>query len=112
MLASVLAGIDIDFSEIIIAVIHEMAFLRTTTMPFPCLICCLCKEDTMPLWNCDRLTEETKIVDVGLIKDSANPTALRKGIQVELAHLGNAITADVVQTDEDPILSTTAEPVE
>uniref|UniRef100_M1DK40 Integrase core domain containing protein n=1 Tax=Solanum tuberosum TaxID=4113 RepID=M1DK40_SOLTU len=72
-------SLEVDFSRIIIAEIHDRVFYKTTTMPFLCLIFRLCREATIPLWPFDRLVEVFKTVDMGLIKDDANHTAPRKG---------------------------------
>lgn len=80
MLTSLLATLEIYFYQIIIAEIHERAFLKTTTMPFPYLIVCICREATVQVWHCDKLVEVRKTVNVGLVKDDVNPMAPRKGI--------------------------------
>jgi len=46
-LASLMVGIDIDFSQIFIEEIHERAFQMTTTLPFLCLIFHFCREATV-----------------------------------------------------------------
>uniref|UniRef100_M1DDF1 Integrase core domain containing protein n=1 Tax=Solanum tuberosum TaxID=4113 RepID=M1DDF1_SOLTU len=74
-----------------------------TILPFPRLIFHLGGEVTVPVWGCDRLIEVTKAVDLGLIKDDANPATPQKGIKVDLPPLGGHI--DVDQEDEDPILA-------
>ncbi|WMV41281.1 hypothetical protein MTR67_034666 [Solanum verrucosum] len=62
-------------------------------MPFTCLIFHVCVEATIPLWHCDRLVEADKTVDVGLIKDDANPAASRKK-EVSLEPKPNAPSLD------------------
>lgn len=64
-------------------------------MPFPCLIFHICREAIVLVWHCDQLIQVTKIVDVGMIKDDANPTAPRKGIQIDLPSWGDDIVVDV-----------------
>lgn len=69
----------------------------------------------MPLWHSDKLTGATKTVDVGLIKDYANPVALRKGIQIDLPRVGDDTTIDIEHVGVEPIddvsiLATTTEP--
>lgn len=49
MVASIIAGYDIDFARCIIAGIHERVFRRLTTMPFPCLIYRLCRDFGEPI---------------------------------------------------------------
>uniref|UniRef100_M1DTU0 Integrase core domain containing protein n=1 Tax=Solanum tuberosum TaxID=4113 RepID=M1DTU0_SOLTU len=53
--------------------------------------------DIVSVWHCDKLIEVTKIVDLGLIKDDANLASPKKGIDVDLPHLGDAIIVDVEQ---------------
>ncbi|WMV18578.1 hypothetical protein MTR67_011963 [Solanum verrucosum] len=94
MLAAIMVGLEIDFSCILITEIHERVFWRTTIMPFPCLIFHLCRDILVPVWHCDRLTEATKTIDVGLIKEDADPVALRKGIYIELPPMGDDTIID------------------
>ncbi|XP_049371951.1 uncharacterized protein LOC125836840 [Solanum verrucosum] len=54
--------------------------------------------DLVLLFNL-RWTEATKIVDVGLIRDDANPAAPRKGPQVDLPLLGADLAKDVEQIE-------------
>lgn len=72
MIAAIIAGLEIDFASILIAEIHERDFRTTTTLPFPCLIFHLCREASVPVWNCDRLLDATKTLDISLIQDDAN----------------------------------------
>uniref|UniRef100_M1D9L6 Integrase core domain containing protein n=1 Tax=Solanum tuberosum TaxID=4113 RepID=M1D9L6_SOLTU len=78
MLATIMAGLEIDFSHILIAEIHERSFKTTTTLPFPCLIFHFCREASVPIWHCDRLLKATKTLDIGFIRDDANLAAPRR----------------------------------
>lgn len=89
MLTALMAWLEIGFSRILFAQILEKAFHGITTLPFPCLIFHICRVASVPLWNYDRLTESAKIVNVGFIKDDANQVAPKKGIQIDLPHLGD-----------------------
>uniref|UniRef100_M1DEJ7 Putative plant transposon protein domain-containing protein n=1 Tax=Solanum tuberosum TaxID=4113 RepID=M1DEJ7_SOLTU len=84
MLVALLVRLEIDFTQIIISEIHERAFRRTTTFPFPCLIFRMCKESIVSIWHCERLVKVTKTVDVRLIQDDTNPVA---PIEMELDRL-------------------------
>lgn len=96
MQVALLAGIEVDFTRIILAEIHKKAFRRNTTIPFPCLIFHLCRESTVPIWHCDRLVEVTKTVDVQLIHDDTNPAASHRSTPVAVPPLG----ADLVREFE------------
>ncbi|WMV54471.1 hypothetical protein MTR67_047856 [Solanum verrucosum] len=75
MIASLMAGNEINFYQIMIVKINERAFWDKTTLPFPCLIFHLCRKATITVWGCDRLIEVTKMVYVGWIRDETNPAA-------------------------------------
>uniref|UniRef100_M1DZJ9 Integrase core domain containing protein n=1 Tax=Solanum tuberosum TaxID=4113 RepID=M1DZJ9_SOLTU len=47
----------------------------------------------------DRLVEAVKTVDVGLIKDDANPESLRKGTPVDLPPLSADVPIDIEQVE-------------
>uniref|UniRef100_M1DS47 Integrase core domain containing protein n=1 Tax=Solanum tuberosum TaxID=4113 RepID=M1DS47_SOLTU len=55
MVATLVAGLELDFARIFIAEIHERAFKTTTTLPFLCLIFHLCRAAGVPIWHCDSL---------------------------------------------------------
>ncbi|WMV50329.1 hypothetical protein MTR67_043714 [Solanum verrucosum] len=54
MIAAIMAGLELDFSCILIAEIHERAIRTTTTLPFPFLIFYLCRKASVTIWHCDR----------------------------------------------------------
>uniref|UniRef100_M1DEU9 Integrase core domain containing protein n=1 Tax=Solanum tuberosum TaxID=4113 RepID=M1DEU9_SOLTU len=87
MLAALVVGLEIDFTQILIAEIYERAFKTTITLPFPCLIFHLCRAAGVPIWHCDSLIEATKTVDISLIRDDANLAAPRRDPQVDLPPL-------------------------
>lgn len=49
MVAALVVGLEVYFSCMLIAEIHESAFKATTTLPFPCLIFQLCKDTGVPV---------------------------------------------------------------
>uniref|UniRef100_M1DI66 Integrase core domain containing protein n=1 Tax=Solanum tuberosum TaxID=4113 RepID=M1DI66_SOLTU len=109
MIAAIIAGLEIDFACILIAVIHKRAFKATTTLPFPCLIFQLCRDATIPIWHCDWLLQATKPLDIGLIRDEANVAAPHREPQVEVPPLGDDLVADVEQMQDDdttPLVTT------
>uniref|UniRef100_M1DGV9 Putative plant transposon protein domain-containing protein n=1 Tax=Solanum tuberosum TaxID=4113 RepID=M1DGV9_SOLTU len=93
MLAYLMAGHEIDFSQSLIAEIHERAFQEETTLPFTCLKIFLCRKATVPVWGCDRLIEMTKMVDVGIIRDDAKPAAPWRDIHFNLPHMNEDLAS-------------------
>lgn len=59
MLATLMAGLELDFARIVITEIHEKAFKTTTTLPFLCIIFHLCRAALVTIWHCDRLIDYT-----------------------------------------------------
>ncbi|KAG5610278.1 hypothetical protein H5410_021559 [Solanum commersonii] len=94
-IATLVAGLEIDFAHMLLVEIHEREFKTSTTYPFPCLIFQLCRDSRVPMWHCDRLIHPTGTLDIGLIRDEANVAAPRKEPQVEVPPLG-ADLADTV----------------
>ncbi|KAG5579908.1 hypothetical protein H5410_050535 [Solanum commersonii] len=83
MVATLVAGVEINFARLLLAEIHERASKISTTYPFPCLIFQLCRDSRVPIWHCDRLIYPTGELDIGLIRDEANVAAPRREPQVE-----------------------------
>ncbi|KAG5581309.1 hypothetical protein H5410_051936 [Solanum commersonii] len=100
MVAALVARVEIDFSRMLLAEIHERAFKTSTTYPFPCLIFQLYKDSGVPIWHCGRVIHPTGTLDKGLIRDEANVAAPRREPQVEVPPL-EADLADTIT----PILS-------
>lgn len=75
MVAVLVAGLEIDFTSLLIFVIHMRDFKTSTTYPFAYMIFQLCGDAGVPLWQYDVLLTPTSIVDIGLIKDEANVAA-------------------------------------
>uniref|UniRef100_M1DZJ6 Integrase core domain containing protein n=1 Tax=Solanum tuberosum TaxID=4113 RepID=M1DZJ6_SOLTU len=98
MIATLMEGLEINFSRILIIEINERSFKTTTTLPFPCLIFHHCREASVPIWHCDRLLEVTKIVDIGFIRDVTNIAASRREPQVDVPPLGTDV--EHIQVDD------------
>ena len=75
LVAALVAGLQIDFVNLLITVIHERAFKTSTTHPFACLIFKLFIEARLPIWHCDILRHPAGIVDIGFIKNESNVVA-------------------------------------
>uniref|UniRef100_M1DGP6 Integrase core domain containing protein n=1 Tax=Solanum tuberosum TaxID=4113 RepID=M1DGP6_SOLTU len=101
MVAAMVSDLEIDFSRIMILMIHERAFKFTTTFPFPCLIFQFCRGSGVLVWHSDRLLQATKTLDIGLILDEANVAASRREPQFEVPQLGDDLIADVEQMQVD-----------
>ena len=95
MVATLAAGVEIDFARMLLAEIHERAFRTSTTYPFPCLIFHLCRDSGVPIWHCDKLIHPTGALDIGLIRDEANVAAPRREPQIEVPPLSSDL-ADTV----------------
>lgn len=54
MVATTVIGLEIDFCCVVIAVIHERDFKKTTIFIFSCLIFHILKDSTIPFWHYDR----------------------------------------------------------
>jgi len=106
MVATLVAGVEIDFARMLLAEIHERAFKTSTTYPFPCLIFQLCRDSGVPIWHCDRLIHPIGTLDIGLIRDEANVAAPRREPQVEVPLLGADLADTVGQAQGgDPRIS-------
>uniref|UniRef100_M1DR12 Integrase core domain containing protein n=1 Tax=Solanum tuberosum TaxID=4113 RepID=M1DR12_SOLTU len=57
----------------------------------------LCRDAGVPVWHYDRLLQETKTLDIGLIQDEVNVVAPRRELQVEVPPLGANLVANVEQ---------------
>lgn len=79
--------IEINFAKIFLVVIHEREFKTSTTYPFPCLIFWLSKDVGVPILHCDRLYQQPRKVDIGLIRDKANVMAPVEGPRLRFLHL-------------------------
>ncbi|KAG5600404.1 hypothetical protein H5410_031774 [Solanum commersonii] len=101
MVATLVAGVEIDFARMLLAEIHERAFRTSTTYPFPCLIFQLCRDSGVPIWHCDRLIHPTGALDIGLIRDEANVAAPRREPQVEVPPLSTDLADPVGQAQGD-----------
>uniref|UniRef100_M1D8C3 Integrase core domain containing protein n=1 Tax=Solanum tuberosum TaxID=4113 RepID=M1D8C3_SOLTU len=103
MVAALVVGVEIDFTRMLQAEIHERAFKTSTTYPFPCLIFQLCRDSGVPIWHCDRLIHRTGTLDIGLIRDEANMAAPRREPQVEAASIALSSSRSTPQLGVDVV---------
>jgi len=75
MVVAFIARFEINFARMLLDEIHERAFRSTTTLPFPCMIFQLCRDDGVPIWHCDKLVQATGTLDISFIQDEANVAA-------------------------------------
>ena len=64
-----IAGFEVDFAWQLHVVMHERAFMATTTYPIPCIVFALCRLAGVPVWYIDVLKTPPGTVDIGLIWD-------------------------------------------
>lgn len=72
MVASILAGYNINWARLIAEQIHESALRRTTCMSFQILIYKLFLESEMQIYHLDQLVEALDTLDPSLIKADEN----------------------------------------
>ncbi|TMX05229.1 hypothetical protein EJD97_000528 [Solanum chilense] len=80
-----------------LAVMHERAFMVTTTYHFLCMICSLLRSAIVPIWHIDQLKTPLGTVYIGLIKDEANELDPHRGPRLELRPLGDNLADTVAQ---------------
>ena len=68
ILAELLAGVERDFTWILIDKIYERSFEISITFHFACLIYHQCRKSSTPILQCDRFIDATNIVDITIIK--------------------------------------------
>ena len=96
LVAAMVAGFEVDFSTLLLSIIHERAFKASTTYPFPCMIFELCRSAGVPIWHIDIFRTPTGTDDIVLIRDEANEAAPNRGSRVEVQPLGENL-ADTVE---------------
>ena len=113
-MATMIAGLEVDFAWLLQVVMHERAIKVTTTYPFPCMIFSLCISIGVPIWHVDQLKNPLGTIDVGLIRDEANELAPHRRPHLELPPHGDNLAYTVAQalmttqaasTDTTPIES-------
>jgi hypothetical protein len=88
LLASVLAGYDIDWAQVIADHLHEAAFHFSTSLPFPVMIHRLCREAGIEVDPVrERHVEATSTRDASLIKADDFPLDLPQADQVQVPEL-------------------------
>ena len=86
LVAILVAGLDIDFTRLLISVKNKRDFKTSTTYPFTCLILQLYRDAGVLIWHCDALCTLTGAVDIGLIRHEANVAHLRKSLDLSCSH--------------------------
>ena len=81
------AGFEVEFLRLFLALIHERDFKSSTTNPYPCIIFELCRAAGVPIWNLDVLRTPIVTVSIDLIRDEANEAAQNRGPLVEVQSL-------------------------
>ena len=69
LMAVMIAGFEVDFTWLLLVVMHDRAFKVITTYPFPCIIFSLYRSTGMPIWHVDQFKTPQGTVDIGLIRD-------------------------------------------
>ena len=78
-MAAMIAGFEVDFTWLLHAVMHERAFMATTTYPFPCMVFALCRSAGVHVWRIDVIKTPPGQVDIGLVRDEANELSPNRG---------------------------------
>lgn len=91
------AGFEVDFSRLLVAVIHERGFEASTTYPFPYMNFELYRAAGGTICHINVLRTSTGIVDIDLIKDEANEAAPNTGPRVGVQPLGENLSNMVEQ---------------
>ena len=92
-----LAGLKVDFSRLLLAIIHERVFKSSTTYPFTCIIFELCRSSIVSNWHIDVLMTLTRTIDIGHIRDEDNKATPNIGLRVEVQLLGENLADKVEQ---------------
>ena len=50
-MAAMIERFKVDFAWLLQVVIHERAFMVTTTYPFPCMVFAWCRSSVVPIWH-------------------------------------------------------------
>ena len=86
MVAALVAGLEINFAKLMLAVIQR-AYMTSTTYPFLSLIFQLCRDVGVTIWTYERQCRQAGTVDIGLIKDEANVAAPHRGSRIKFPPL-------------------------
>ncbi|KAG5571946.1 hypothetical protein H5410_061712 [Solanum commersonii] len=99
MVATLVAGVEIDFARMLLAEIHERAFKTSTTYPFPCLILQMCRDFGVPIWHCDR-EPQVEVPPLGI--DPADTVGQAQGGDPIIPDHSNTIPAS---SSQDPSMA-------
>lgn len=79
-----MAGIRKNFVKFLFAEIHSRKFKTTTRYPFLLMIFQIGREIGVPICHFDKIVHDPGTLDIGIIQDSANVAASRRGPQVDM----------------------------
>ena len=88
----------VDFSKLLISVIHGRDFKASNTYPFSYTIFQLCRDTAVTIWHRDVLRALTRTVDIGLITEEANEATPWRGPKVDVKPLGENLGDTVEQS--------------
>lgn len=99
VVAAMVVRVEIDLAKLISAVIHERAFMTSTTYPFPYLIFNCAGMQECKFCNGIRLLYPTGKVDIGIIRDEVNAAAPHRVPRIKVHTLSENLV-DTVQLAE------------
>ena len=99
LVAAMVAGLEIDFTWVLITMIHEKAFMMSTSYLFDYLVFLFFKKDGVQISHCDTLHSLAETVDIDLIMDKANVAATQIGRRINMSPLRDNLV-DTVELDQ------------
>lgn len=104
MVASLVAGLDIDFSRMMLVEIQKREFKNSTTYAFPYLIFQMFRDDRLSIWNYDILIQQTGMSNIN-IKYEVNMVPPCRGPHVKVPSFREDLANTVEQANgTDPSL--------
>lgn len=97
LVATFVAGFDVDILRWFQTFIHESTFKSTRMYPFLCCIFNLCRSTGVPIWHIDIPRTPTGTDDIGLIWDEVNEVAPHRRLKVYVQPLGENLADTVKQ---------------
>lgn len=100
MMASMVAGFEVDFAWLLQVVIHETVFKATTTQPFPCMVFKVCRFIAVLMWHIDVIKATPDTVDIVFMRYEANELAPHRQPRPEVKPVGENLEATVEQAQQ------------